>query len=750
MKSDPRASERACTLYADVAVEEPVEGLFTYTVPQSLQNTACAGRLVLVPFGKRLVRGCIIGLKHTPGELPATKIRPIARIISPQFMIEPRTIELARWISEYYLAPFGQTLACVSFIGFNEVTPKTQRLLALTTQANNLTDLTPKQALVVSWLRNHGGKACADKLRTATGVSQAVIRKLLNTGILIWQEKIIERSDDYPTGGEPEQPLDLNSAQRAALEAISTQLDRGEHRTFLLHGITGSGKTEVYLQAIWHALDLGGSAIVLVPEISLTPQTVDRFRRRFGDFVGVYHSRLTVGQKFDLWGRIQDGRCRILIGARSAIFAPMQNLRIIIVDEEHEATYKQDTTPRYHARDVAIVHAHQCGAVVVLGSATPSVETYHKAVTGKFELLTLSQRIDGRPLPPITVIDLAEKVQLDQDVSLLSPEIGSAMTATLDAGNQVLVFLNRRGFFNFVICLGCKQTLKCPHCDVALTYHKVGDRLICHYCGHMLRRPTRCPYCDTTELSMVGVGTQRIEEELARLFPHKKVLRIDLDTMRRRTAHIEAWEQISRREVDIIVGTQMIARGIHLEGIALVVVPLADVSLFQPDFRAAERAFSLLTQVAGRAGRGDSPGKVIIQTYVPDHYAIQFARNHDFVGFYEKEIRIRKILRFPPYHRLVGFLGMGNNPEITEELFKQFIIILKDIAYPLRDRVTVLGPTPAPLQRLEGQYRWRALLRGEAGSKMRQITRQALKEFSKQRGHSRIQIIVDVDPYDLL
>lgn len=745
-----QVNERTPKLYADVAVDEPVDGLFTYEVPPLLESSARAGRLVVVPFGKRRVRGCIVSLKSTVDALPLGKIRPIERVITPEFLLDHGSFDLARWMSEYYLAPFGQTLACVSFIGFNEVSSKTQRRLCLVEKDIAPTQLTPKQAAVVKWLKNRGGEASAEELRSSLGVSDSVLRRLFSAGILEWREEVVERHDDYPGRLEAEAPLELTHAQRQVLQAVKSQLDLRKHRTFLLHGVTGSGKTEIYLQAIAHAVEQGGSAIVLVPEISLTPQTVDRFRRRFGELVGVYHSRLTLGQKFDLWLRIEKGQCRILIGARSAVFAPLQNLRIIIVDEEHEPTYKQDTAPRYHARDVAIVHAHLKDAAVLLGSATPSVETYHKAVTGKFELLTLKERIDGRPLPPISIIDLTEKVQMEQETALLVPEVVAAMKAALADGNQVLVFLNRRGFFNFVICLECKRSLSCEHCDVALTYHKVGDRLVCHYCGFSQRRPTTCPYCENSELSMVGVGTQRIEEELARLFPEKRLLRIDFDTMRRRTAHIETWEKICRREVDIIIGTQMIARGIHVEGIALVVVPLADVSLFQPDFRAAERAFSLLTQVAGRAGRGDSPGKVMIQTYVPYHYAVRYAQNHDYAGFFEKEIRVRKVLRFPPFSRLIAFLGVGSDPEISEDLFRQFVGILKDLAYPHRDQITVLGPTPAPLQKLEGKYRWRALMRGDHATEMRKITRQAIEAFSKTRGHSKIQIVVDVDPYDLL
>lgn len=735
--------------YADVAVDEPVPGCFTYSVPDKMRLKLRVGSIVEVPFGSRLARGCVLTLKTEHGHLEAQRIKPIRRHLSPDFYLTESAIELAKWISEYYLAPLGTTLACVSFLGFNDVAPKTQRYVRLS--ANTLPQkLTSTQSKVVSWVSNHPQPVPVSAVVEATGVSLAVISRLLQKGVFEEIFQHVTRPDDYGAPPEADSPFPLTPFQEAAVAEIVKAFGCEIPRTFLLHGVTGSGKTEVYLRAIEHALERDGSAIVLVPEISLTPQAVERFRRRFGHLVGVYHSRLTIGQKYDLWLRIRDNECRILVGARSAVFAPLHNLKIIVVDEEHEPSYKQDTTPRYHARDVAILRGHREGAIVLLGSATPSIETYYKAKSGKFLLLTLPERIDARPLPPITIVDLGRVVREELELSILCPEALSAIRATLDAHQQVLVFLNRRGYFNFALCLECKNTLRCQNCDIALTYHKVGDRLTCHYCGFSLKRPEACPLCGNTELTMVGLGTQRIEEELEKQFPDRTILRIDLDTMRRRTAHIEAWHAISQRKADIIVGTQMIARGIHLEGIGLVVVPLADISLYQPDFRATERAFALLTQVAGRAGRGESQGQVIIQTYVPHHYAIRCAQTHDYLAFFKQESHIRRILRFPPFSRLIGFLGQAEDYETGEELFRCFTDDLKNLAYSHRENISVLGPTPAPIPRIAGRFRWRALMRGEDVKIMHTLAEQALQRYRQQKGHSKMELIVDVDPHDLL
>ncbi|GIX44491.1 MAG: primosomal protein N' [Candidatus Hydrogenedentota bacterium] len=739
--------------YARVAVDEPVDGLFDYGVPLPLVEQICVGSIVEVRFGPKTTCGCVVELSssHSP-EISPNRILPVKRILTPEYRISPDLLELGKWMSDYYFSPLGQTLRCISFFGFNHFAPEIQVAYSLTRLPGSPSGkFTEKQLKVLRLLETSHFPLSAKEILRATGVSASVLDALLRKGLVqkvLTEKREVSAANLIPV--ELEAPLPLNADQNRALAAVRRAMDEQLSSAFVLHGVTGSGKTEVYLQAIQHALDLGKEAIVLVPEISLTPQTLQRFSRRFGNTVGVYHSKLSSREKYELWRRIESRECRVLVGARSALFAPFENLGIIVVDEEHETTYKQDSAPRYHARDVAVVRAKMCKCPVILGSATPSMESYFNCQTGKYELLELPHRVEERPLPEVHIVDMTREVAEGDNPALFSATLVEAMRQTLESGQQVLVFLNRRGYFNFAICLACQNVIRCEHCDVALTYHKVGNRMLCHYCNFQQPRPTVCPQCGAPEIAMLGLGTQRVEEELTRLFPQARVLRFDLDTMKSKYAYPKAWQQIVNNEVQIILGTQMIAKGLHLVNVALVAVPLADVSLFQPDFRAAERAFSILTQVAGRTGRSSIPGRVIIQTYVPHHYAIQYAQSQDYRGFYEKEIRVRKVLRFPPHQRLIAILGLGKDSERTRELFHEFSRIVENTAHPHSDEVSVLGPTPAPRARLEGQFRWRLLLRSANTSLMRSVLRRALERWEKTPRHSHITLTVDVDPLDLL
>ncbi|MCX7718133.1 MAG: primosomal protein N' [Candidatus Sumerlaeaceae bacterium] len=739
--------------YASVAVAAPVDQTYTYGVPAALAGSVAAGSLVEVPFAGRRMRGFVVSLTDAPPKgLDHLRIRALTAVISPGYRVSPELLALAQWLAEETMCSLGEALACVSFIGLQDVGEKQQAAVRLAEpEPSPMPKLTAKQKSVADFLRSRSNEPLPPaEITRETGAGPSVIRKLLANGILEPVRRPQARRDDYEREVEPDTAPPLNPDQQAAYEAAVAALKAGRHETFLLHGITSSGKTEVYLRLIGTALEGGGSAIMLVPEISLTPQTVDRFRRRFGDMVGVYHSRLTAGQKFDLYGRIARGECRVIVGARSALFAPLPRLRVVVVDEEHEATYKQDSAPRYHARTVAVEVGRRANAIVVLGSATPSIESYHAARAGRMTLLNLRKRVDARPLPEVTVVDMAVEARDAQNSGLLSHALHEAMTAALARRETVLLFLNRRGFFNFLVCLNCHHVLRCDHCDVSLTLHKPRNRLICHYCNRSLIPPKVCPECEEAQLSPVGLGTQRLEEHVAQEFPGARVLRLDLDTMRHRTAFIAAWRAIERGEADILLGTQMIAKGLHIEHVTVVGVPLADVSLFQPDFRAAERAFSLLTQVAGRAGRGERPGRVIVQTYVPQHYAIRFAREHDYVGFFEKEERVRRVLRFPPFYQLISVLAAGSDAGRTADLMKEFARILRDAAYRDGNAASVLGPAPAPLARLNDQHRWRLLLRGREPVRMRRLIREALDRFDQVKGKSAIQLTVDVDPQDLL
>ncbi len=757
--------------YATVAVNEPVSGLFDYGIPADTPHELAPGAIVEIPFAGRVTRGCVVRLHATPPEgLNPRRIKAIARRIAADFTLDANLIELGLWIADYYHAPPGETIACVSFIGFNEARTHTVRHYRLAQDweqragiaesggetagrqsGSRRRGLTPKQNAVVRCLAAADNQpATPEDISACAGAGIAVLRGMADRGILDLLDIAQDRGDDYGPAPRRDTPLRLTPPQQAALAELSRAMAAREPATFVLHGVTGSGKTEIYLQAIQETLENGGCAIVLVPEISLTPQTVDRFRSRFGGIVGVYHSKLTMGQKFDLWRRVRDGSCRIMVGARSAIFTPFRDLRIVVIDEEHEASYKQDSPPRYHARDVAIVRAQRDRAVVVLGSATPSVESYFKAQAGKFRLIALTERIDHLPLPPVQVVDMTREAKENLGAGIFSDPLRSAMEQALARGEQVLLFINRRGFFNFAVCLDCNTVVRCDHCDVAMTHHKPRNILMCHYCNRTRPVPTKCPECGLEEINLVGLGTQRIEESVRSLFPDARVIRMDLDTTRQRNAYLDAWRRIESAQVDIILGTQMIAKGFHLEKVTVVGVPLADVSLFQPDFRSAERAFSVLTQVAGRAGRGKLPGKVIIQTYVPHHYAIVHAQTHDYRAFYDKEIRVRQVLRFPPHFRLISVLGIGRDAERTAHLFKEFGRLARSAAYARGDKVTILGPVPAPVARINDEHRWRLLIRASDHRAAREVLARALARYEEVPGRSACTLIVDVDPQDLM
>lgn len=751
------AGATAGSTYVEVAVHEPVHQLYTYKLPPDLRHLQ-AGSIVEVPFGRRTTGGCIVrSLAALPDDLAGVKIRTISREITPGFALTREILDLALWMGRYYMAPPGDCCSCVSFIGLNDIAPQTiKRYLITDAGLEAIHGEKPvrlgsaQRAALDFFARQRGALATSSDVHTGSGASLASLKSLVSRGFIEEFIHTLTRTDNYSRQAGTEAELAFSTEQQAAFAPIASAMDSSSPATFLLYGVTGSGKTEVYLQAIRKAVESGGEAIVLVPEISLTPQTVDRFRQRFGDVVGVYHSRLTLGQKFDLWRDVVSGNIKIMVGARSALFTPFQSLKVIVVDEEHEMTYKQDSSPRYHARDIAIKRAHDLNAVCVLGSATPAIESYFKAQEGKFQLLELTERIDGKPLPPVTVVDMADEVREEGNPEFLGRDLYQAIGRTLQRGEQSLLFLNRRGFFNFLICLQCHEAAKCLHCDVALTHHRVMNKLMCHYCGREYVIPKQCPKCESTELGMIGLGTERLEEIVQQGFPEARVMRLDVDTMKKRDAFLNAWKVLQKGDVDIILGTQMIAKGLHLENVTVVGLPMADGAFYQPDFRATERGFSLMTQVAGRAGRGEKPGRVFLQTYVPDHYAVVFAQAHDYVGFYNKEIRVREVLRFPPHYRLIAVLGTGKKEQETSDLIKEYTRLLKKHAYGHDDRVQVLGPAPAPLSKINDHYRWRVLLRSKEQSLMRQVLARAAADFQDVKGKSTVQVIVDVDPMDLL
>ena len=608
-------------------------------------------------------------------------------------------------------------------------------------------ELTQQQQRVIDFLAQRATPVSLSELLDETGVSGSVVRTLESRGIVEVFAREVRRdplAHVVPTG---EGRITLTAEQRHALDEIVATIKAREYATFLLHGVTGSGKTEVYIKAMHEAADQGRSALMLVPEIGLTPMFSRRLRSDFGEAVAILHSSLSEGERVDEWRRIRDGEARVVIGTRMAVFAPLDNLGLVIVDEEHDASYKQDESPRYSGRDTAIVRAANAGAVVVLGSATPSIESFQNAQAGKYRYLKLETRYGDRPLAEVTTVDMREVFRRHGKQQTLSDELTAALAETLERGEQAMVLLNRRGFSSFLLCRSCGNAIHCPNCDVTLTYHRFDSSLQCHYCNYIRPVPKSCPVCDGQYIHYVGEGTEQLESNLQAMFPGKRVARLDRDTTRKRGSFEHTLMEFAAGEIDLLVGTQMIAKGHDFPKVTLVGVVSVDVGLSLPDFRSAERTFQLLTQVAGRAGRGDRPGKVIIQSYHPEHYSIVAARGQDYDAFYRREIGFRRNLHYPPFTGLINLLIHDKDRERAASAASDVARLLREAAQdkPLR----VLGPAPAPLARLRGEYRFQILIKTTNRKRAREALDYAMDRLGDVSVSSRM-VQVEVDPVSLM
>ncbi|MDD5424094.1 MAG: primosomal protein N' [Candidatus Omnitrophica bacterium] len=532
--------------------------------------------------------------------------------------------------------------------------------------------------------------------------------------------------------------------QASALKPIFESISGGRNDVYLLHGITGSGKTEVYLQSIELALKMGKTAIVLVPEISLTPQAIEWFKSRFGGVVAVLHSRLLDTERFIEWKKLKDGAARIAVGARSAVFAPVSNLGLIVIDEEHETSYKQDDAPRYNAREVAIERARISGATVILGGATPSIETYHKALSGEYKMLKMTERIEKRSLPKVDIVDMRQELLDVKDAKIFSRALEHAISQVLNKNGQVMLLMNRRGFSTFINCRKCGHVVKCRHCNVSMTYHYDIKKLSCHYCNYQADPPAKCPKCKSGDIQYFGVGTQKIESEAARIFPAARIARMDTDATVKRGSHKQILDDFRKHKLDILIGTQMIAKGHDFPRVTLVGVISADTALNLPDFRSGERTFNLLTQVAGRAGRGSEAGRVIIQTFSPDHYAVRKSVDHDYAGFFDEEIKFRRELGYPPFNHIIDIKLRGRNEERVIKAAHDLAAVLA--AHIEGKDIDLVGPAPEFISKIKGQYRWSMFLKG---SKPRDMCGYIDKALEGLAGKSAVTIAVDVDPLGL-
>ncbi|HHW12346.1 MAG TPA: primosomal protein N' [Firmicutes bacterium] len=610
--------------------------------------------------------------------------------------------------------------------------------------------LTAKQQKVVAFLADQTTPVSTKEILAATGVTASVLTALCQRGYLTKTTLTLERNP-FRQPAVPQPVPELNAEQAQALAQIRAALHRGETAAFLLHGVTGSGKTEVYLQAIAEALKLGKDAIFLVPEIALTPQTVERVRARFGETVAVMHSSLSEGERFEQWWKMKNGEVKVVVGARSAVFAPLPNLGLIIVDEEHEFTYKQEEVPRYHAKEVAYELCRRNKGVLVLGSATPSLESVYAREKGELIGLTLTQRVFGRPLPRVQVVDLRQEFKARR-FTVLSPVLKDEIAKRLQRREQVIILLNRRGFATFILCRECGQVLKCSACDVTLTYHRKPNVLRCHYCDYQMVPPDRCPHCQSHYIRYFGHGTQRLEEELTTEFPHARVARMDLDTTSRKGSHEQIYRQLVRREIDILLGTQMVAKGLDLPNVTLVGIVAADAGLNLPDFRAAERTYQLLTQAAGRAGRGSEAGLVVVQTYNPEHYSIKALVAQEEAAFYRQELAYREAANYPPFTHLIRVLFSGPDQHAVVKAAQKWTSLLQmalaKLALPPAT-MEIIGPQPALIEKIKNKFRWHTLLKTKELVLAERLLPRVVQALNRERRQG-VRIIIDENPYSVL
>ena len=749
--------------YALVMVDDSGGNAFDYELPEGPGAALQIGSRVRVPVRTRTSLGTVIELRDSTD---AHGVKLITDIVSSAPILSPLLIRLGAWIAEYYCCPIEAAMRSIlpQVIRKAAVGHKTQLFARLTRdlpqdELETMKKKAPLQAAVVAYLLAEKKMVAVAELVEKCDATHQVIQALVKKGVVTAEPAKVERDPFQSETFMAAEALHLNEEQRTVFERVKeaivgaprksmedeTRSERASAKPLLLHGVTGSGKTEIYLQAIQLVLERGQTAIMLVPEISLTPQTVERFKSRFAATqheVAVLHSHLSEGERHDEWHKIRDGRARIVIGARSAVFAPCANLGLIVVDEEHENSYKQEETPRYHGRDVAVLRAHMEGCAILLGSATPSLESYHNAVAGKYELLRLTARIDDKKMPFIRIIDL--RMEPVKKSAILSERLITAINERLVKREQSILFLNRRGFSTSLICTACGYVCECPNCSVALTFHRAQNRIICHICGHTAIAPKNCPKCRDPSIRYSGTGTEKVEDAVLKLFPKAVVKRMDADAMTRRDAYRETLGAFRTGKIDILVGTQMIAKGLHFPNVTLVGIVNADLALHLPDFRAGERTFQLLTQVAGRAGRGDVEGEVFVQSFTPFHPAIQFARHHDFDGFWEEEIAHRRQFDYPPFTHMV--LIQVRSPHQTRAQFSAETLArrLQEVLPP---DTTLNNPAPAPLEKSHGNYRFHVMLRTRAILRLSRALRAVLDKLTFPED---VVVSVDVDAYQLL
>ncbi|MDY6843939.1 MAG: primosomal protein N' [Thermodesulfobacteriota bacterium] len=742
---------------AEVALTRSIPTTLLYSIPQEIRDTVQIGTRVIVPLKNQRVVGYVLNTtsmkdgEHSKGK--RGEFKPVLDVIDQKPIFPEEMVSFFQWIAHYYIYPIGEVIKTaipgkIKSETNNSKYIKTRIHFCKSTREPILNGRHTKTRNILEFIRAHH-TISYDELRQQFGYCRKQLRYLAEEGII----KIVEepRSDLLSSQSLDihEEHYNLTKDQARTIHEIGSSIGKTDPKPFLLYGVTGSGKTRIYIELVKVTLERGKGAIVLVPEIALTPQLIAQFRAHFPYQIAIMHSKLSQNERWNQWMRVLQGDSRVVVGVRSAIFAPMKNLGIIVVDEEHDPSYKQENNLRYNARDLALVRGKEHGALVVLGSATPSLESYKNCLYSKYQFIHIKERVKGGKLPKVTVVDMRKEVFLKgRKNRFFSQKLIQGMNERFERGEQVILFLNRRGFFTHLICNLCGFTLKCPHCEISLVYHQdIGD-VVCHICNYRTKQLKLCPQCKQSYINMMGFGTQRVEDEVKELISNIKTVRLDSDAVARRGAAKEFLGKVLSGETNVLVGTQMVAKGHDLKGVTLVGVILADLSMNIPDFRAAERTFQILSQVAGRAGRGDKPGEIIIQTYNPDHYSIQLVKRHDYLMFANKEMRIRKKHSFPPFGRLVNLRVVSSN---KDELWKY-----SERLFELCDRIKkgnfknvpldILGPAESPLPKLKGKYRVNLTIRGKSIVSLHTFITKVLKRQKEIKGFPRITLTVDVDP----
>ena len=730
-------------LYAEVIINSEaleIDRPFTYKVPEEFNNEIKIGQIVKVPFGKgnKTSEGFILNLKNDDNIKFKTK--NIAAILVKDPVIDEDDINLIEFLREKTLCKYIDAFRLLIPVGIMKgAKAKKKRVIVLKNEALSNIKNPDGYKKIIEFFKTNSGKYTKSELINEHSISQYKLNKLIENEVLSIEEESVFRYNDRVYNKDSAKTLTIEQ------ENIIREYINSDDKMFLLKGVTGSGKTEVYMKLVERVLLEGKSAIILVPEIALTPQMIERFKGRFGVNVALFHSKLSDGERFDEWFRVKEGKAKVIVGARSAIFLPAKNLGLIIIDEEHENTYKSEQNPKYQTKEVAEYLSELKGCKVILGSATPSIETYYRALTGEMKLLELNSRVDNKPMPPMKVIDMRNELK-GGNKSLFSRELFIAIQERLKRKEQIILFLNRRGFSTFVSCRSCGYVFKCDECDISMTYHKNG-LLICHYCGKTKREPRECPKCHSKYVKFFGAGTQRVEEEVKKYFNNVRILRMDVDTTRDKHSYERIYNTFKNGEADILIGTQMVSKGLDFKNVTLVGILAADMSINIPDYRAAERTFQIITQVAGRAGRGDKQGEVLIQTYTPQHYSLQYAVNYDYEGFYEKEFTVRAMMKYPPFGKLLLINGTSKKEELLKNFMHKITMMIKPLVESCLD-IEILGPIPCMISKVKENYRWQIVIKGEFDSYFSKNIKEILYDENKNV-YNDIRISMDIDPNNL-